>query len=71
MKAGSGPGREELFSFAKAIGTALLLRRNYSDEQYSCEAKLTVLLVLRSRIGTCPRNSHKEFASTILEEEKI
>ncbi len=42
---------KKVFSFAKAVETALLLRRNYSDREYSCEAKLTVLLVLRSRIN--------------------
>jgi len=30
--------------------TPLLLRRNYSDGEYSCKAKLMLLLVLRSRI---------------------
>jgi hypothetical protein len=48
-----------LFSFAKAIETALLLRRNYSDEEYSCEAKITVLLVLRSRIDSERKQEEK------------
>ena len=40
-----------LFSFAKVIELVLLLRSNYSAREYCCEAKLTILLVLHSRIS--------------------
>ncbi len=51
-----------LFSFAKIKELVLLLRSNYSAREYSCEAKLTILLFLRSRIhgvfspGEMPRS---------------